>query len=40
MLYKRKKDYEMTKEKKNDFERIEGGEIIRGRNRNQAKGKK
>ena len=36
-IIRQKNVYEMTKEKKNDFERIEGGEIIRVRNRNKAK---
>ena len=34
---KRKKNYEMPKGKKSDFERIEGEEIMRVRNQNQDK---
>ena len=37
---KRKKNYEMPKGKKSDFERIEGEEIMRVRNQNQDKTEK
>ena len=36
-IIRKKNNYDATKVKKNDFERIEGGEVIRVRNRNKVK---
>ena len=32
----RKREYKMTTVKKNDFERTEGGDVVRGRNRGKS----